>query len=56
MARSPLAFCTDHLDACQRCSSGDFCDEGRKLMRQASEAAAALIAPIPDIPRSKWKA
>ena len=33
-------FVWEHTDACPRC---DFCDEGRRLMKQAAKAAGDAV-------------
>jgi hypothetical protein len=33
-----------HTDNCERCFRCDFCDEGKRLMREASKAAADALA------------
>ena len=32
-----------HTDACPRCSVCDWCDEGKRLMRQAAQAAGDAV-------------
>ena len=44
---SPIAFAINHIDQCERCTFGDFCDSGRALMRRAAQIAAEIILPIP---------
>jgi hypothetical protein len=59
---SPVAFVLQHTDNCPRCSACDFCPTGIALMKTAVEVLSdlheppAALPPIPDIPRSKFKA
>jgi hypothetical protein len=32
-----------HTDNCPRCSQCDWCDEGKRLMREASKAAGDMV-------------
>jgi hypothetical protein len=52
---SPIGFAIEHIDNCERCSSGDFCDSGRSLMRRAAQIAAEILLPIPlsETPKAK---
>lgn len=56
MSKSPLSFVVDHMDACPRCSVGDFCPTGIQLLHRGAEIAASLLAPIPVVRKSKNEA
>lgn len=37
-------FLWAHTDNCPRCSNCDWCDEGKRLMKQAAQAAGDAVA------------
>lgn len=48
----------DHFDECIACKRvpGNLCTDGARLLREASDALAAALVPIPPIARPKTKA
>lgn len=48
----------DHYDGCMACKRvpGNLCTDGARMLREASEALAAALVPIPPIERPKAKA
>lgn len=56
MPTDVFGFVFKHTDTCPGCSFGEFCEEGRRLMRLASEICRVLVTPFPPVPRSPIKA
>jgi hypothetical protein len=47
-----------HTDNCKDCDPSGYplCETGRVLLKSATEVAALIVAPIPEIPKSPHKA
>lgn len=55
---SRLKAFDEHYLACKACTrvAGNLCADGARLLREANQALAAALVPIPPIERPKAKA
>lgn len=56
MPTDTFGFVFRHTDNCPGCAFGEFCDEGRRLMKLAQAICKVMVEPVPRYQRSRWKA
>ena len=56
MPTDTFGFVFRHTDSCPGCAFGEFCPEGKKLIKLASAICKVFAEPVPPIPRSPYKA
>lgn len=58
MKDGPLTLLLDHVEICNHCDwrTRTFCRTADLLLANGAQRAAALLLPIPTIPRAKAKA